>query len=112
MESAQSDISTPIWRVELFGALSANRGGVPMERFPTQKVGALLAMLAFNPRQRQTREKLIDSLWPDADITAARNRLSQALVWLRPQLEPDDVARGSVLIADRLTISLNPESFT
>jgi len=112
MESAQSDISTALWRVELFGALTAHRNGTPIDRFPTQKVGALLAMLAFYPRQRHTREKLIDSLWPDADMTAARNRLSQALVWLRPQLEPDDIARGSVLIADRLTIGLNPQAFT
>jgi predicted ATPase/DNA-binding SARP family transcriptional activator/Tfp pilus assembly protein PilF len=100
------------WRIELFGGLTARRDEQVIDRFPTQKVGALLAMLAFYPRQRHTREELIDMLWPDADLSAARNRLSQALVWLRPQLEPEGVVRGSVLLADRVHIGLAPTAFT
>ncbi|BDI32001.1 hypothetical protein CCAX7_40520 [Capsulimonas corticalis] len=112
METERQAGGPDIWRIELFGGLTASRGDRKIERFPTQKVGALLAMLAFYPRQRHTREELIDMLWPDADLTAARNRLSQALVWLRPQLEPEGVERGSVLIADRVNISLTPSTFT
>ena len=112
MEMERLDTSEAAWRVDLFAGLTARRGETPMDKFPTQKVGALLAMLAFYPRQRHTREELIDMLWPDADLTAARNRLSQALVWLRPQLEPPGVARGSVLTADRLYIGLNPSAVT
>jgi predicted ATPase len=67
-------------------------------------------MLAYYPRRPHSRETLIDTLWPDADLTAARNRLSQALVWLRPQLEPKGVPRGSMLIAERMTIRLNPDT--
>jgi predicted ATPase/Tfp pilus assembly protein PilF len=51
-------------------------------------------------------------LWPDADPAAARDRLSQALVWLRRHLEPDGVPRGSVLVTDRLTVQLPPTHIT
>ena len=112
MEPTPHPISPVIWRIELLGTLAIHGHNVRIDHFPTQKVAALLAILAYAPGKRHAREKLVDELWPDAEPDAARNRLSQALVWLRPQLEPGDTVRGSVLIADRATISLDPNRIT
>src|SRR5205085_1307647 len=43
-----------------------------------------------------------------SDQATGRNNLSLALSSLRRQLEPPDVARGSVVLADRLNVQLNP----
>ena len=76
-------------------------------------MGALLALLALGMPRRRSREELTDLLWPEADLAAARDRLSQALVWLRPRLEPaGGAARGSVLLADRRTVGLDPGAVT
>lgn len=82
-----------------------------LERFQTQKTAALLAYLAYYPERRHTRESLVDILWPNADLDAGRNRLSQAVGWLRAQLEPPGSPRGGVLLADRQSVGLNPPSF-
>ena len=51
-------------------------------------------------------------LWPDASADAGRNRLSQAVGWLRPHLEPDDIPRGSVLLADRQSLGISATTVT
>ena len=110
METVWQD--KPLWRMKLFGGLRAQHGTHTVERFPTQKTAALLAILAFSPGRRHSRERLVDTLWPEADPAAGRDRLSQALVWLRHRLEPDDALRGSVLLADRLSVGLTPDAVT
>jgi DNA-binding SARP family transcriptional activator len=55
---------------------------------------------------------LIANLWPDADLLSGRNRLSMALSALRHVFEPHGIASGTVLMADRLTIQLNPAVVT
>jgi len=100
------------WRIEFFGGLRARSGELAIERFQTQKTALLLAYLAFYPHRLHSRESLIDLLWPDAELDAGRNRLSQALVWLRARLEPESDLRGRILVADRQRISLNPEAFS
>ena len=102
----------PLWRIELFGGLQAHRGPHALERLPTQKTAGLLAILAYALGRRQTRERLVDVLWPDAESASGRDRLSQALVWLRPRLEPGLTPRGSVLQADRANVGLNPSAVT
>ncbi|MES2464069.1 MAG: tetratricopeptide repeat protein [Armatimonadota bacterium] len=99
-------------RIDLFGNLRAHRDGSSIDRFPTQKAAALLALLAFYPHRRHSREEVVDILWPDADLSAGRDRLSQALVWLRRQLEPKGVVTGAVLFADRASIGLNPSAIS
>jgi len=104
------DPSAALWNIELFGGLRARSGDRVLERFQTQKTAALFAYLAFDLSRRRSREELVDLLWPDADLDAGRNRLSQAIGWLRTQLETADTGRGSVVIADRQYVSLNPDS--
>ncbi|MBC7806723.1 MAG: hypothetical protein H7145_11280, partial [Akkermansiaceae bacterium] len=99
-----------LWRIELFGGLRAYSGDHAITRFQTYKTGALLAYLAYFRGRNHPREELINILWPDVDPTAARNRLSQALVWLRPRLEPSQADRNSVLCTDRHHIGLHQEA--
>jgi predicted ATPase/DNA-binding SARP family transcriptional activator len=96
-------------RIDLFCGLAVYRGGSTIDRFQTYKTGALLAYLAYFQERPHSRESLASLLWPDAPPDAGRNRLTQALVWLRPRLESKSALRGSVLLADRNRIGLNPE---
>lgn len=96
------------WRIELFGQLRAMRGDEILSRFRTQKAGSLLAYLAFHLNRSHPCETLIEILWPDVDEKSGRNNLSMALSFLRHPLEPPGERSGSVLLADRATVRLNP----
>ena len=104
--------SEGLWRFQLLGGLRAACGAAILDKFQTQKTASLLAYFAFYSHRRHTREEMIDLLWPDAKPEAGRNRLSQALVWLRPRLELSPEVRGTVLLADRQTAGLNPLAIT
>jgi predicted ATPase/DNA-binding SARP family transcriptional activator len=98
------------WQVTLLGALRAEREGRILAHFRRQKTGILLAYLAYFPHRTHPRDALIELLWPDADLVSARNSLSVALCFLRQHLEPPGSPSGSVLIADRSSVRLNPEA--
>jgi predicted ATPase/DNA-binding SARP family transcriptional activator/uncharacterized protein HemY len=98
--------------IMMLGRLMVVQGDREITRFRTQKTAALLAYLAFYPNQAHSREILIDMLWPDATLEDPRNSLSKALSSLRQQLEPPNVRRGSVLVADNFKVQLNPEAIT
>ncbi len=99
------------WRIRLLGALRAETGDLTITRFATSRVAVLLARLALFPRRAHSREELCDLLWPEADLTAGRLNLRVAIASLRRQLEPPPLPAGSVLIADRSFVSLNPAAF-
>jgi predicted ATPase/DNA-binding SARP family transcriptional activator len=99
---------TDLWEIRLLGTLTLRRGDLQLDHFPTQKAGLLLAYLAAYPARTHTREALAERFWPDSDPQAGRVSLRQALASLRRLLEPPDVPAGSVLIADRLHVALNP----
>ena len=101
---------TAPWRIEMFGGLRAQQGDQSVERFRRGKEAALLAYLAFF-KQSHTREQLADRFWPDTDADAGRASLRVALTSLRRRLEPPGTPRGSVLVADRTTVRLNPATF-
>ena len=100
-----------VWRLELFGGLRVRGGDRLVERFRTQKTGALLAWLALHPGRPQAREGLVDRLWPALD-SSGRNSLSVALSSLRGLLEPPGMAAGTVLGADRQSVWLTAEAIT
>lgn len=104
-------MTTP-WRIELFGRLRATYRDRSITQFESRKTGLLLACLALYARQDHSREALAERLWEEVDLTVGRNRLKQALASLRRQLEPPDLPSGSVLVADRFTLHLNPQAFT
>ena len=92
----------------MLGWLRAEQGDRLLTRFRTRKTALLLARLALFPQRAHAREELADLLWPEADLEAGRNRLKQSLAILRRLLEPPGAPPGSILIADRTTIRLNP----
>lgn len=104
-----------MWKIELLGGLRARRGrrgdDEVVERFRTHKTGSLLALLAFQ-RRPVAREVLIGEVWPEASPQSGRNNLRIALSSLRRQLEPPDVLPGSILLANRATVALNPQTVT
>jgi DNA-binding SARP family transcriptional activator len=81
-------------------------------KFATQKTSNLLAYLALHPGATFAREELADLLWPDAPGGGGRQSLRVALHALRKALEPPGSAPGSVLAADRDSVSLALGSVT
>jgi predicted ATPase/DNA-binding SARP family transcriptional activator/Flp pilus assembly protein TadD len=99
-------------RIELLGELRLLRGEEIKTRFVTTKAGVLLAYLALRHPRAQSREHLIDLLWPEMEIDAGRNNLSTLLSLLRRDLEPPGTPAGTVLQANRQSVQLNPDSVT
>jgi len=103
--------SSAIWHAQLFGSFKVANSRETHTRFESKRSIALLAYLIIHPKG-QSREALADRLWPEADLTTARNRLKQTLASLRRLLEPPGVQRESVFIANRDTIALQPGSIS
>src|SRR5579862_2707757 len=104
-----------MWIIQLLGGLTAHSHQRQLTRFRTQKAASLLAYLAFRAAPGtppQPREILIDLLWPDAEPEVGRHNLSNALSFLRHLLEPPGVPPGSVILADRASVRLNPAVVT
>lgn len=100
------------WRFEMLGLFRVQQAETLLTRFRTQKTAALLAFLAYFSQRSHAREEVAETLWSDQTPEAARNSLRVALASLRAQLEPPGTPSGSVLIADRTHIRLNPEALT
>jgi class 3 adenylate cyclase/DNA-binding SARP family transcriptional activator len=100
------------WRIELLGELRVVHGSRVVTRFRSQKTGLLLAYLAYYLHRPHRRDQLCDWLWPDGDPSAARHSLRSVLHWLREALEPPDTPAGTLLLADRTTVQLNPAVVT
>src|SRR6266849_3176539 len=101
-----------LWRFCLLGGLRAEGLGREVTRFRTQKTAALLAYLAYYRDRSHPRDGLIEILWPEDDLDAARNKLRLALSSLRRQLEPPGVPAGAIIVADRASVRLNALAIT
>lgn len=108
--SYHGSMNSHLWTIQLFGGLHASQQERRISRFRTQKTGSLLGYLAYHLGRSHPREVLIEMLWPDAAPESGRHNLSLALSSLRNQLEPPGVPAGSVLLADHLSVELNPAS--
>jgi len=86
--------SPPRLEIRLLGGFRVSLGGEVVRGFESQKVRALLALLACHPHRELTREQLADLLWPDSEPDAGRRNLRQALYNLRKGLG----ARGREII--------------
>lgn len=96
------------WRIGMLGGLRVEQPDGGVTRLRPQKMAALLAYLAYHPRQSHLREGLIELLWPEQDLDAARHQLSVTLSRLRHLLEPPGVPDSSVLVADPSSVVLAP----
>jgi DNA-binding SARP family transcriptional activator len=98
---------TPPWTILLLGGLRLQNEKRQVTRFRTQKAASLLAYLALHPAP-QPRETLLDLLWPDVEMETGRHNLSNALTFLRHLLEPPGIPAGTLLLAERASVRLNP----
>jgi len=86
-------------RITLFGNFRVSYEEEPCEIALTRTAQALLAFLLLNRQRLHSREVLAGLFWGDHTEDQARNCLSTALWRLRRLVEPDDVERGTYLLA-------------
>ena len=88
--------------IRLLGGADLLRDGETLSGAATRRHPlALLALLATAPGYALSRPKAIGLLWPDADETTGRNRLSSTVYPLRKLLGPDALtAAGDTLRLD------------
>ena len=79
--------------IRLLGPFVAEREGVPLEGFRSDKARALLAFLAAQPGRPWSRSALAELLWPDRPERMARTNLRNALTNLRRVLGDGHTAR-------------------
>ncbi len=84
--SQLNEVDELVPQLRLLGDAELRCRGRSLRQFGGRPAALLLAKLALAPRRAHPREELIDSLWPDADLDAGRNRLRNALSVLRSAL--------------------------
>jgi predicted ATPase/DNA-binding SARP family transcriptional activator len=94
-------------RLALLGGFEVGVAGEPVAAFDTDKTRALLAYLAVEGGQPQSRETLAGLLWPEMADDAARRNLRHALFKLRQALGEEDDGPGWLLITAK-TVQLDP----
>jgi predicted ATPase/DNA-binding SARP family transcriptional activator len=100
------------WHIELLGQLRLRRGDAINRPLQRQKLAALLAYLAYHPRHPHPREVLIELLWPEEDPEVGRRKLRSLLHDLHELLTEPRGAAGTLLLAERTTLQLDPAAFT
>ncbi len=106
---AADELHAP-WQLCLPGRVHATGLWGEVYRWPLRSVAGLLARLALPPGRNFGREELVDLLWPGVALDRGRARLRQTLSALRSMLEPAGVVPGSVIVANRLTVHVNPSA--
>jgi DNA-binding SARP family transcriptional activator len=94
------------------GTFRAFLGTENLTDFRTRKVQALLIYLAAEPRP-QSRDFLMNLLWPGMPERSARSNLRQVLYYLRqvlPDVNGDHGDGVPLVIANRQHIQLNPQA--
>ena len=93
--------------VNLFGPLRVQCGEHHVDHFQTRQTALLLARLVTYPR-RHPRDEIVDLLWPDADPSSGRPRLSQAIWRIRQALHEIRPGGGpEIVLADRATVAVD-----
>lgn len=77
------------WRVRLFGEFRAERHG-RKAIFGLKKAANLLAHLVFHLGETVSKERLVESFWPDSDSEKGRHSLRMAASSLRSALAAPD----------------------
>lgn len=88
-------------QVRVFGKLSLQHGETRIDHFPTRRAEELLGYLILFRGTRHPREKLIETLWPDVELSNGRASLSTALWRLRSVFERLDLNSSDYIVADR-----------
>jgi predicted ATPase/DNA-binding SARP family transcriptional activator len=80
-----------VLRIFLLGSFRGERDGAPIPdaAWSRPKVKKLLKLLALQPGHWLHKEQVMDYLWPELEVTAARDNLYRTLYLLRRALETD-----------------------
>ncbi len=97
----------PQFSLTLLGPFKAERGGVPLAGFESDKVRALLSYLAVEAGRPHRRGALAALLWPERPERAALLNLNQALANLR-RVVGDREADTPLILSARESVQLNP----
>src|SRR4051794_6036636 len=113
-DEVRSPLSPPLasCRVQLLGGLGIAFGGREVAHSLPRKIGGLLGYLACFLHRSHPRDLLIELFWPEVDVESGRASLRSALPLLRRLLEPPGVTPGSLLLADRQMVRLDPQRVT
>jgi non-specific serine/threonine protein kinase len=92
--------------------LAVDDRGIPDAAWPPRGGRELLLLLLATPGQRLSRDRVLDTLWPELPADGARNAYYKALHSLRRVLEPDLKPRetGAFLVASANTVGLARET--
>src|SRR3954447_23178080 len=97
-------MSEPTTRIAVFGALEITHPPAAPSRPPTQRVLSLLGYLIAHHNVPQSRDKLVDLLWPDLLPRQGRRVLSDTLWRARRLLTPPGVEDTAILVVTGDTV--------
>jgi DNA-binding SARP family transcriptional activator len=100
-----------ILTLTLLCTFAVRRDDVPLTRFRSDKVRALLAYLAVEADRTHPRGSLAALFWPDQSEELALKNLSQTLTRLREAIG-DAQSKPPFLLATRQSVQWNPNSST
>ena len=103
-------MSEPAIRIALFGALEITHQGAPPQRPPTQRVLALLGYLIAHHHVPQSRDKLVDMLWPELLPRQGRRMLSDTLWRARRLLTAPGQDDTPALVLGGDTVTFRPDA--
>lgn len=95
-------------RIRLFGALELTHGDAEPQRPASGRVIELLGYLAVHHNLPHSRDKLIDVLWPELDLSQGRRVLSDTLWRTRRLLTPPGQSDTPALVTSGDTITFRP----
>src|SRR5215212_1593610 len=101
-------MSQPITRIALFGALDIVHDQAAPFRPSTQRVLALLGYLIAHHDAPQSRDKLVDVLWPDLLPRRGRRMLSDTLWRARRLLTPPTQTDTPALVISGDAVTFRP----
>ncbi len=89
-------------QVQLLGGFAVRANGVliPEAQWRSRRARSLVKLLALAPDHRLHRDRVLDALWPDSDLTAAANNLHQTLFTARKIFEAAGVC--ALILQDSL----------
>ncbi len=92
--------------INCFGAFSIKRAkdSEPL-RFRTSKAEELLAFLIQNEGRARSKDMILDTLWPDADLDKAANNFRVTCTYIRSTLA--DFGYADILVRDHDDYSVN-----
>ncbi len=99
--------------VRMFGSLSVQRGSPegPTISISKRRLRTMLGLLGAHLGRPLSRDQVIETLWPEADITAGLNNFNQTIFQLRRELDPThrDGETAPYVVSTVESVYLHPE---